>query len=347
MSYADTYQSEIFVKSRCLDHEWEFLEELRGLLDSLGYVSQDPRRFIWQKDKYRVWLAMVDDIESISPEPHEDFLSTFTQYDVIVTDNFISRPINAHILSVPKSWFGIYSYTPEIMAAAPDRDYTLAVNRIDSVRATILLEMQQWRHLSGVQGYVNFNCASHALDQTIQQKRELWDQMVEDIKTWHEGRYDRAINDIRTLIPFRNHDLEIDEAVQRGMLNLVIETYSSDYTVALSEKIFRAIVTPRPWTVFGGQWTVARLEQLGFDCMRDTIHHKTDTMKSNEHKIREYVRNAADHWKQLVWEEIEERCELAVKFNRRILESKRQRWANDRPNFLKHVEMYLQKRLPE
>ena len=342
MSYAKTYQSEIFVKSQCLDQEYSLVEQLRELLASLGYTSTDPRRFIWQRDQYRVFLAIVDDIESISPEPQEDFLGTLTSNDVIITDNWISRPLRAKIIALPESWFGIYSYTPEIIADTPDRDYTLAVNRIDSVRATILLEMQQWRHLSGTQGYVNFNCASHALDQTIEQKRELWNRAVEDIQTWHEGRYDRAIADIRTLIPFRNHDLDIDESVQRGMLNLVVETYSSDYTVALSEKIFRALVTPRMWTVFGGMWTVERLRQLGFDTLEGVVNHRTDFLLSNQGKVKEYVRNAADHWKQIVWDDVKDRCQRAAENNQRNLAGKKHRWINDRPGFVESVKNQLQ-----
>ena len=342
MSYASTYQSEIFVKSQCLDHEYNFLEELRALLMDRGYQAIDPRRFVWQKGEHRAWLAMVDDIESLALEPREDFLGTFTNKDLIITDNFISRPLRAQILSVPESWFGIYAYTPDIKVHTPDRDYTLAVNRIDIVRATILLEMQQWRHLSGTQGYVNFNCASHALDQTIEQKRELWNRAVEDIEAWHEGRYDRAIADIRTLIPFRNHDLDIDESVQRGMLNIVIETYSSDYVVSLSEKIFRAMVTPRPWVVFGGMWTVERLNQLGFDTLPSVVDHRTDFLLSNQGKVKEYVRNAADHWKQLVWDEIAEVCERTAIINQQALYNKKERWVKDKPKFIDYVKLHLQ-----
>ena len=342
MSYSQTYQSEIFVKSRCLDHEYAFIEDLRSVLGQAGYHSVDARRFIWQQGNRRVWIAMVDDIESISPDYHEDFLSTLTHDDTVITDNWISRPVRAQVLLVPTSWFGIYSYIPKHTADTPDRDYGMAINRIDSVRATILLEMQQWRHLSGVQGYVNFNCADHSLEQNLQRKRELWDRAVEDIRTWHEGRYDRAINDIRTLIPFRNHDLDIDEVMQRSMLNMVVETYSSDYTVAVSEKIFRALVTPRPWTVFGGIWTVQRLEQLGFDCLRDVIDHKTASLKSNQGKIQEYVRNAADHWKQLVWSEIQDRCAQAALHNQQRLAEMRQQWIIDRPSFVDHVRSLIQ-----
>ena len=342
MSYASTYQSEIFVKSQCLDHEYNFLEELRSLLTDQGYRPIDSRRFIWQRDQRRVWLALVDDIESINPEPVEDFFGTLDRTDVIITDNFISRPVRAQVLSLPESWFGIYAYTPDITVDTPDRDYTLAVNRIDSVRATILLEMQQWRHLSGTQGYVNFNCASHALDQTVEQKRELWARMVEDIQTWHEGRYDRAIADIQSLIPFRNHDFDIDESVQRGMLNMVIETYSSDYVVALSEKIFRALVTPRPWTVFGGLYTVERLKQLGFDIQPNVVNHRTDFLLSNQGKIKEYVRNSADHWKQKIWEEIAEECHRAAAYNQQMLYNMKERWITARPKFIEYVNQVVQ-----
>jgi hypothetical protein len=342
MSYSQTYQSEIFVKSQCLDHEYAFVEDLRDALGKAGYHSTDSRRFIWQREDRRVWIAMVDDIESISPDWHEDFLSTLTHDDTVITDTWISRPVRAQVLSVPNSWFGIYAYIPKHVIDTPDRDYGLAVNRIDSVRATILLEMQQWRHLSGVQGYVNFNCADHSLDQNLQHKQDLWNRAVEDIKTWHEGRYDRAMADIRTLIPFRNHDLDIDEVMQHSMLNMIVETYSSDYTVALSEKIFRALVTPRPWTVFSGIWTVERLEQLGFDCLRDVVLHKTDALKSNQSKIQEYVRNAADHWKQLVWTDISYRCQQAAQHNQRRLADMQTKWATDRAAFIKQVQQSIQ-----
>lgn len=341
MNYQETYQGEIFVKSGCLDQEWQFLESVRSLLTQAGYEPQDPRRLIWQRQHSRVWLAVVDDIESIPQHPHEDFLSTLTRDDVIITDNFISRPVRARVLSLPESWFGIYAYRPDITESAPDRDYGFAVNRLDAVRAQILLEMQQWRHLSGVQGYVNFNCASHALDQTYQQKRDLWAQTCDNIRSWHEDRYDRAIRDIDTLIPFRNHDLELEQVMQRSLLNVIVETYSSDYSVSVSEKIFRALVTPRPWTVFGGMWTVARLEQLGFDCLRDVVDHKTDAMKSTEDRIKEFVRNSANHWRSLVWDDIQSRCESAAEHNQQRLEDLRQQWSSDCAQFLDRVQQVI------
>ena len=341
MSYQETYQGEIFVKSGCLDHEYHLLESIRDQLAKTGWISQDPRRLIWQRDHRRAWLAIVDDIESIPEHPHEDFLATLGHDDLVITDNFIARPVRARVIELPRSWFGIYAYRPEITVDEPDRDYGFAVNRLDAVRAQILLEMQQWRHLSGVQGYVNFNCASHALDQTYQQKRELWTRVCEDLRSWHEDRYDRAIRDIDTLIPFRNHDLELEQVMQRSLLNVIVETYSSDYSVSVSEKIFRALVTPRPWTVFGGMWTVARLEQLGFDCVRDLVDHKTDAMKSTEDRIKEFVRNSANHWRSLVWSEIKHRCEQAAQHNQAVLASMREQWPTDQARFLQELQPLL------
>lgn len=342
MDYQQTYQGEIFVKSSCLDHEYQLLTSIRDILALAGWHPQDPRSLIWHRGDQRVWLAIVDDIESIPQEPYEDFLATLTHRDTVITDNFISRPVRARVIELPRSWFGIYAYRPEITADEPDRDYGFAVNRIDSVRTQILLEMQQWRHLSGVQGYVNFNCASHALDQTYQQKHDLWKNICEDLRAWHGDRYDRAMQDIDSLIPFRNHDLELEQVMQRSLLNVIIETYSSDYSVSVSEKIFRALVTPRPWTVFGGMWTVARLEQLGFDCLRDIVDHKTDAMKSTEDRIKEFVRNSANHWRNLVWDEIRDRCHQAAKHNQGLLEKLGQKWTLDQPVFLDQVHDAVQ-----
>jgi hypothetical protein len=52
-----------------------------------------------------------------------------------------------------------------------------------------------------------------------------------------------------------------------------METYSQDNAVALSEKIFRALVTPRPWVIYAGRHAVARLRQLGFDVLDDLVDH--------------------------------------------------------------------------
>jgi hypothetical protein len=133
-------------------------------------------------------------------------------------------------------------------------------------------------------------------------------------------------------MPIKNYTINHDQIYTRAWLNIIVETYSSDNVVALSEKIFRCLVTPVPWIAFSGRYTIARLRSLGFDVLDDIVNHSYDRLIEAHHKMSGFV-NTADSTiaslKTQDWTKLKHRCMAAAQHNQQLLSAMRDRWNND------------------
>lgn len=356
MHYQDTYTSEVFQHSQCLARERAVGTVIRDALEDHGFQRRAECHDIYDRGPQRVILSLVDDVEHVNYQGHEDIWQHFTARDIIVTDNYITRPTAARVINLPRSWFGIYSHTPTHYVDLPDRAFSMPVNRIDFNRALILLRMHLYGHVD--HGYVNFNCANHDHDQTPESRQELWQEHTRNILEWQGDRYQAVVDRLTPRMPLRNHDLDHDIACQSGGLNVVIETYASDSSISFSEKIFRALVTPRPWILFGSTHAVAQLEALGFDVMRDVIDHSYDHLRMNDDKIAAFVSANNQHWGRYPqdyrtdltmgfyqrWYRryILPRAQHAAQHNQALLRQWRRDWWRDFPAFLHQLNTALE-----
>ena len=309
----------------------------------LGYASEDERRFVWQKDERRVFLALVDDLEHLNYQAHPDFFSTLTDQDVVITDNWFNRPLAARIIRLPDSWFGIYANQPYIAVPdgwVPTKSWCMPVNRIDYPRMMMLLEMH---HKGWIDDdcLVHFNCARHTDKTDTNDQRDLWQANWQNLTEFYQRRYLASFESLTPLMPFRNHQLDLDSMLQQGKVHVVLETYVGDHSVALSEKIFRALCMPRPWRVLGGTWTVARLRALGFDVMDDIVQHETDGLKMIEDKISRFAASCHDSWTNITWTQAEDACIRARDHNQALLQIMRERWPSDLAKWLPMVMQEL------
>jgi hypothetical protein len=197
-----------------------------------------------------------------------------------------------------------------------------------------MLEIAKRAHLH--KGHVNFNAQQtigrrelEAPEQLAVNFADFWENLsAEDREFWSA-----SFKLVAPQIPLRNHELEHDEIYTRSYTNIECETYSSDNSVALSEKIFRVLVSPSPWTAYMGRYGVAYLESLGFDCMQDIIdHNHYDRLKEVENKNNIFV------WKSMrVVNDmrtadpavIGQRCSQAAAHNQALLAEFKQRWGRD------------------
>jgi len=325
MDYKKIYESEVFAKSQCIWKENTFVDFLRTLLDSQGYVAQDERRFVWQKFQRKVYIAIVDDIQHLNYDYHSDFIDSLTHDDIVITDSWFNRPVRGQVFQLPNSWFGIYAYTPTEFCAVPDRRYSMPINRIDFNRMHLMLEMHS-KGLITNQSYVNFNCARHTDNGNASDHKDLWESNWQNVPDNYKDMYRQSFEELGTMMPFKNHSLDIDTVTQSGLLNIVIETYNSDHSVSLSEKIFRALVTPRPWRLLGGSWSVARLKSLGFDTLDDIVLHDTDGLHAEECKIEKFAESCLLTIDSLKWENIKHRCHQAATSNQELLFQYKSQW---------------------
>jgi len=97
------------------------------------------------------------------------------------------------------------------------------------------------------------------------------------------------------------------------------------------------LVTPVPWMVYSGRYTVVYLESLGFDCLSDVIDHGYDVMIETRtvyygDKIVDWFWKANENYTRLKthnFQQLSRRCHKAAITNRELLASFRSAWPQD------------------
>lgn len=338
----NTHMSEIHRATEYLYQEENTRVEIIDICQSHGFKPVNPDlpdtvNQVLSNGVQKIYISLVDDIRGINVEN----LGSLDHNDIVITDNFFYRPLRAQVLYLPRSWYGIYHYVPKI-DHDPDRILTLALNRANPERVHIFLDtVQMLKHPSLFvdedmsHTYINFNCVPKevslpdecSLEDKIQEWHRQYQQIWFDDIGYIEPFYQQLSESGK--IPFRNHDLTFDQAQNRGLLNMVIETYSFDEAVSFSEKTFRALLTPRPWSLFGSRYLIGHLRNLGFDVMDDILDHRHDELPMNQLKLTEYVRNSIHQAHYLKWELVADRCHRAAQHNQDLLQSWKQQWPED------------------
>jgi hypothetical protein len=321
------YSGQIWTKSSCLQQEDRANQQVFDYLRSCGYVQTDHFR-IWKKHTKTVIVCLVDDIRSCSQDYHVDLPYLFDASTTVITDNYLTCPSRFTVIQLPSSFFGIYSHTPEEQSWTPDRDFAFQVNRVDPRRFQLMIDLAWRTRLDS--GYINFNCVDRYNQQLSPQEAfaQYWPN-VDPAGQKYLSTYERIL----PMMPFKNYEFDFDSIPYRVWINIVVETYASDTVVSVSEKIFRALVTPAPWTVYSGRYTVAYLESLGFDCMSDIIdHNHYDRLKEVEDKLKIFNWKSLEivaKLKELGVELTRQRCLQASQHNQKLLASLKEQWPTD------------------
>jgi hypothetical protein len=342
--YHDIYAGEIWQKSGCIQHENAILTFLQDSLTMLGYTADPEQPKRWSRDCKSVITCLVDDIQSCAMDYRQSASHYFDHDTVVITDNWVNYPTVYHVHRLPDSFFGIYSYTPELMEWHPQKRFNLNINRIDQQRLLLFLELYQ--HTSSLdqtidQDLVNVNCWSWTGDNEsteglIRNYTDCYESWRESNPVYHAHYADNFGYTVEQM-PLKNHDLSVDQCHLSAWINIVPETYSSRGSVAVSEKLFRALATPAPWMVFAGRNTVTYLESLGFDVMRDVIWHQYDDLLDTGSaqygdKAVNFVYEAFDAYDRLKSQDLgklKQRCQAAAARNRELLIQMRSRWPAD------------------
>lgn len=338
--YHNIYTGEIFQQSNCIWHENILMDFFRSTLINFGYHSVSDSNKVYQRGNRRVVICLVDDFSTCSTEYSTALPYLFDKETVVITDNHITVPTQYQVLQLPQSFFGIYQHRPVNSLWNPQRRFNFSVNRLDTKRMLLMLEIwNRCKHYKKAQtlDFVNFNCWSWGGDNNTEVGLKLnFQQQWNNLDLEHQEIYQEAYQDLEPLMPWRNHDLSHEQSHVSAWLNVVMETYSSDTTVALSEKIFRALCLPAPWIVYSGRHTVAYLHSLGFDVMRDVIEHQYDSLMENKNtvygdKMIDFVFEGTDFVdvNQHKLTELQQRCQQAASFNQNLLKNMSQQWPED------------------
>lgn len=331
------YLSEVWTKTACLEKENQINHLIFNCLEQQGYSKTDHFR-IFSKDNKTAIVSLVDDFRSCSKNYDADLPYLFDRNTTVITDNHVTCPTIFPIIKLPVSFFGIYSYSPDNQIWQPDRDFAFQVNRVDSGRFKLMVDLAWRTRLDS--GYINFNCEDHSHREytAAESFGQHWKSFGQDDQKYHS-----IADKLIAKMPFKNYDIDFDQVPYRSWMNIVVETYRSDATIALSEKIFRSLVTPAPWTVYSGRYTVAYLESLGFDCMIDIIdHNHYDCLKESEQKQNIFNWKSLEIVKQLKElgaDFVRARCLQASKANQQLLKAFQNRWPNDVTQWISNLKI--------
>lgn len=350
--YHHIYDGEIFKQSNCIWHENATMDFLRSQLINLGYVATTDSKKVWKRGNQTVVVCLVDDFTTCV-DPAKGFPAVPEMFDkntVILTDTYTNCPTPYQILKLPDSFFGIYNYAPQETKWQPERRFNFTVNRLDSKRQALFLELVTRTTKPNTEIFdgplefdldrdlVKFNCwhwnsSNDSRDAFQTNFVEEFSHIPGDLKTVYQPAYDF----MSPYMPYCNHQYELEESQYHAWLNVIVETYSGNATIALSEKIFRALVTPVPWIVYGGKYIVSWLRGLGFDVLEDIVDHRYDYLEENNSglfgdKPVDFIQdgsNTVEKMKAMDFDQLQSRCQEAATHNQQLLAKMQHDWPVD------------------
>lgn len=273
----------------------------------------------------RIWSAGCQQQEDSIAEILQNNNIKFTLVDAIkchprelsnnlATDNQFRVPVNYTNLA-PEFWH-IYR-CPEIQDNIyPDKHFSVMMNRISGERLMLLYMLKEADLFK--KGYIGFNCLYHDMDPDQAQRQVNFNRVHEDCG-WHH--WDKLHNELKQQMPLLL-DMDPDTAAMSSDITLVVESYVSDTVIAFSEKIFRALQTPRPWILFCSPGSVAVLRDAGFDVMDDVVDHGYDEIVNVEQRLQAIIMEL----KKLKYFFLP-RYKQAVETNQAILDTLKHQWS--------------------
>jgi hypothetical protein len=334
------HSGEIWRKSQCELQEKQLVNNIYACLQQHNYQNINPvsaSRSCWQRGDQKIVVSLVDDLWDCAADKSQDTPYLFDRDTTVITDNFLNCPSLYKIYRAPQSFYGIYSYTPDNLNWEPDRDYTFAINHMDFKRMQVLLQLYQ--NIGFDSGYVSFNCQIGGKRVAPEEVRR---QAFVDESVLHSAT-DQERNAFLTLanqMPIKNHTLEHDMTYSQSWTNIIVETYSSDNVISISEKIFRCLVTPVPWVAYSGRYTVAKLRELGFDVLDDIVDHSYDRLLEAQYKIPNFINSAKKtivQVKSLPWSQVKSRCQAAAFHNQTLLAELSRIWNENQSMWLQQL----------
>jgi hypothetical protein len=321
------------------------------MLMNLGYNTTDPGRRVWTRFDHKVVVCLGDDF-IICGDRTQSMSKTFDPNTTIITDNHITFDTEYKVFTLPRSYFGVFNYRPELELFNPTHRFGFCINRLDSQRELIFLELiQSTGGLKNVlsQDLINFNARdSMGSNNTVDDIRFNFFKYWKQIENFVGSQYQEHIVELADHLPVKNHTLTVEQVHVHSWLNLVVETYAGNSTIAFSEKIFRALVTPAPWVLYGAKNAIQHLRSIGFDVLDDIICHDYDAdhfdSPCNQQKIKSFINAALINYNKLTTGDsntVKISCIRAAKHNQLLLQKLQKNWptefASILPSILEHV----------
>jgi hypothetical protein len=296
-----------------------------------------------------VIVVLADDFGVCRKQFNQPPLSWFSDQTVIITDNHMPHKTQYKVCQLPVSYFGAFAYRPDNQNFDPKYRFNLCINRMDHQRLVLFLESIKQIKLDSTMDLINFNAWDpYGVNDSVPDLINNFSKYFEQLDPGLKQRYQDVLH-IQNQLPIRSHEMSIEQAHVSAYVNLVIETYAGNDSMVFSEKIFRALVTPAPWTVFSAQHAVSYIKSLGFDILDDIVDHSYDRVAQQWpwalNKIQCYLDCSLRTYnlvKNIPIDQLRQRCRVATLTNQNLLEKFKKQWPNDFADWMHKTIKFLQ-----
>jgi len=234
--------------------------------------------------------------------------------DNFVSDNHFRIDVKYHNLA-PEFWH-IFRCKPIQLEHTRQYKFCTLMNRISGERLMLLYKLAEHNLLE--KGLVGFNCLYHDRDPSVLQRQQHFVNMHAQCDWAH---WDSIHQELKPDMPMLLN-MDPDTAAMSSDLTLVVESYVSDTVIAFSEKIFRALQTPRPWVLFCSPDSVSVLRSYGFDVMDDVVDHNYDSIVDTEQRIDCILKQVKTFQSRPL-----QRYKQAVQTNQALLDKLKLQWS--------------------
>ena len=202
--------------------------------------------------------------------------SSITDRSLIVSDNVLPNHQHQQLALWPE-FYGSFCYWPTYRNTQPKSLFACFINRACPFRQSWLYQFVRRRLFD--QGLISYRLDYRGDDfkkiLSLKDRLDLFEEMFK--RGNHIFKEEHEI--LKTQVPIQTFDDDLEQSIIDSKVSLVIETYFDNKNViALSEKIFRNLVMPRPWLLFCAPGAVKHLRQVGFDVMDYIIDHSYDNI---------------------------------------------------------------------
>lgn len=347
-------KGEIFQKSKCIEQEQVVVKQIEEFLLDKGY-QVDGSGQVWHKNDRKIVVSFVDDFSRHSAEKKYQLGYCkeiwFDRDTTVITDNHILFNPEYNFIKAPDSYFGIYSYDPDPLLWAPERDFHFPVNRIDKNRLTMFLELLKFYGPEDLlsRAYINFNSYdpssfNHSDNDAKNNFQWTYQRHQSDLAL---GNYDADfLLQVKSMMPVKNHSYSFEQVDHMTWVNVVMETYIDDNVIALSEKIFRALSTPVPWICLCSRGSINFLESLGFDTMNDIVDHGYNNLLVDRpaiqttgrfRKLIEHIDSTVASLKKRPFKSLQTRAKKAADNNVKLLAKMKKSFYSELDSWLQQV----------
>ena len=250
---------------------------------------------------------------------------------VLVTNNWIApaQLDSTRYEQFPASWYGLYAGATNTQPQKPTKKFNCFINRMDPIRQSWFYQLIR-RNLFD-QGLVSFNMdISRHIVQGQCAPTDTPQQVFEQQFHGHLQIFHSEHEKVKTMVPYRNFDCDLQTAIMQTEFSIVLETYfDRNEVITFSEKIFRCLKLPRPWVIFAKQNAVSYLRDLGFDVLDDVVDHGYDSIEfAIERQVAILDQCEIMCQRELTASDVK-RCEQAAQHNQQLLDKMSATWHTD------------------